>query len=402
MLAARLTLLVMAAWTMAGCVSQTVKSTEVPPVRSAAVAVPEELLLDAGIVIFDPGLEGTEKTRYIYPEVRRAEARFMPRLLAEAMENSASWGAVRVVPDDKQMVDVIITGKILQSDGETLELAIMARDSSGTVWLQRDYRGQASRYAYDNTRRAQLDPFQAVYNRIANDLLAAQEQLSAARRGELRTISELRFARSFAPDAFDGYLQQNRRGVYQLTRLPAEDDPMILRIRTIRERDHLYIDTLQEYYRSFSGQMGEPYLEWRKQTYQEAIALRELRAQSNRRLLAGAIGVIGGIAAMGSDSRTTRAAGQVGVISGGMLIKDGLDKRSEAAIHAGALEEIGASLEAEISPQMIELEDRTVVLSGNVEDQYEQWRELLGRIYRAEVGELRDLSIDTQAAAQQR
>lgn len=106
---------------------------------------------------------------------------------------------------------------------------------------------------------------------------------------------------------------------------------------------------------------------------------------------------------MGSDNRSTRAAGQVGVIASGMLIKDGLDKRSEAQIHAGALEELGASLEAEISPQMIELEDRTVVLSGNVEDQYEQWRELLGRIYRAEVGELKDLSdTDAQAAARDR
>ena len=46
------------------------------------------------------------------------------------------------------------------------------------------------------------------------------------------------------------------------------------------------------------------------------------------------------------------------------------------------------SLEAEITPQVIELEDRTVMLSGNVEDQYEQWRELLAEIYRNEVGAL--------------
>jgi len=38
--------------------------------------------------------------------------------------------------------------------------------------------------------------------------------------------------------------------------------------------------------------------------------------------------------------------------------------------------------------QVIELEDRTVMLSGNVEEQYEQWRELLADIYRAEVGML--------------
>jgi hypothetical protein len=46
------------------------------------------------------------------------------------------------------------------------------------------------------------------------------------------------------------------------------------------------------------------------------------------------------------------------------------------------------SLEAEITPQVIELDDRTVMLSGNVEDQYAQWRKVLEELYRAEVGAL--------------
>jgi hypothetical protein len=46
------------------------------------------------------------------------------------------------------------------------------------------------------------------------------------------------------------------------------------------------------------------------------------------------------------------------------------------------------SLEAEITPQVIELDDRTVMLSGNVEDQYAQWREVLADIYATEVGAL--------------
>ena len=46
------------------------------------------------------------------------------------------------------------------------------------------------------------------------------------------------------------------------------------------------------------------------------------------------------------------------------------------------------SLEAEITPQVIEIEDRTVTLSGNVEEQYNQWREVLADIYQTEIGEL--------------
>ena len=88
------------------------------------------------------------------------------------------------------------------------------------------------------------------------------------------------------------------------------------------------------------------------------------------------------------DSATSQVAGQVAVLGGGYMLKGGLDKRNEAQIHVQALEELGQSLEAEITPQVIELEDRTVTLHGNVEDQYAQWRELLADIYRAEVGAL--------------
>ena len=70
----------------------------------------------------------------------------------------------------------------------------------------------------------------------------------------------------------------------------------------------------------------------------------------------------------------------VGIAGGGYLLKSGLEKRSESNIHTLAREELGQSLEAEITPRVIELEDRTVRLSGNAEDKYAQWRELLADV----------------------
>jgi hypothetical protein len=70
------------------------------------------------------------------------------------------------------------------------------------------------------------------------------------------------------------------------------------------------------------------------------------------------------------------------------LLKSGLEKRAESSIHSLAIEELGQSLSAEITPRVIELEDRTVRLSGNVEDQYGQWRELMADIYATEIGAL--------------
>jgi hypothetical protein len=374
---------------LSACVNQTIKSTSVPAVKTPGSAVTEEQLLDVAVVVFDPGLDDYDEDEQVYPEVRKAEARFMPLQLSQAMQDSGAWGAVRVVPDDAEVNDLMVRGKILHSDGETLELEITATDARGNVWLDREYSGEASQYAYTGATRNANDPFQAVYNTIANDLLQQLEKLSPKERADIRVVTELRFARSFSPDAFDGYLKENRKGQFEIQRLPAEDDPMLARVRQIRERDNVYVDTLQTYYTTFETQMAVPYQDWRKASYDEVQALEQLQAESTRNLILGGLAVIGGIAAATTgDSQTSRVAGQVAVLGGGMLVKSGLDKRNEAQIHVQALEELGASLEAEVTPQVIDLEDRTVTLSGSVDEQYAQWRALLAEIYRAEMGEL--------------
>lgn len=378
---------------LAGCVNQSVKSTSVPAVKVSEAQLPEDQLLDVGISIFDPGIDDADDDDdFMYPEVRRAEALYMPYLLLQAIESSGAWGPVRLVPDNSQLVDLMVSGTIEQSHGEELRIHMTATDATGLVWLDKPYEAHASRFAYDTRTRTRLDPFQIIYNRVANDLLIELQKRNSDDLSTIRTVNELRFAGNFSPDAFNDHLEVNRKGIYTIKRLPAADDPMLERVRKIRERDYLFIDTLQDYYASFNGQMGAPYQEWRKLSYEEAMALQELRAQSQRQLIAGIAAIIGGVAASGGgDSRTTRVAGDVAIAGGAMLVKSGLNKRAEAEIHVEALEELSLSLEAEIAPQVIELEDSTVTLSGNVEDQYQQWRELLKQIYEAEVGDLQPL-----------
>lgn len=386
-------LFVMLAITMttAACVNQTVKSTSVPEVNTSAREVPEAMLLDVGITIFDPGLDDADEDELVYPEVRRAEARYMPYLLLESIQSSAAWGAVRVIPSEQQVTDIVVAGTIVNSTGEQLELQILARDSRGEVWLDKGYRSKASKYSYTATTRARIDPFQAIYNRIANDLLEQLLQRDTDELAAIRTVNELRFARSMSPHAFDGHLSEEGDGTYTIARLPASNDPMLERVRKIRERDYLFIDTMQEYYAAFNGQMSAPYQEWRKLSYEEAIALQELKAESTRKLITGAALVIAGIAASGSNDSSLNSAATVAILGGGSIFKSGMDARTEADIHVQALEELGLSLEAEIAPQIIELEDRTVTLTGNVQDQYDQWRDLLQQIYEAEVGSLESL-----------
>ena len=371
-----------------GCVSETVKSTSVPVLDAPNTLTPEAELLDVGVVILDPGISSVEDEEQVYPEVRKAEATFMAAELAEVLTEQGGWGAVRVVPDDRQFSDLLVRGTILQSDGEALEIKILVSDARGTLWLDKRYQGITSRYAYEQGTRVKQDPFLAVYRMIANDMLALFNRLPVGDRIAIRQVAEMRFARDFANGAFADYLEEDASGHISLRRLPAEGDPMLSRIRGLRQRHYVFVDTLQGHYTGFAENMYAPYQEWRKASYEETVALRELEAESQREMIAGGAAIIAGVLAQSSGNRTARSAGAVGVIGGGALLKRGLEKRAESNIHSLALEELGQSLDAEITPRVIELEDRTVRLSGNVEDQYDQWRELLADIYAAELAAL--------------
>ena len=372
---------------LGGCSSNTVRTTEVTPVIAGDPGMPEDQLLDVGVRLFDPNSAAlTEEEIFTSPEIRKAEARFMPTVLADTLQKSGHWGAVRVAPSETGVSDIVVDGKILESTGEKLALEISISDASGAHWYTKQYEGFASKYSYD--AKVAPEPFQDVYNRITNDLAIARAKLSPAEAKRLRTISELRFAESFAPKAFNGFLEKDKNGRFSVRRLPAENDPMLVRIRSIRERDNLFVDTLQDYYNGFSRQMSAPYQDWRKESYTESIAYRELRAQATGRTIAGVASIIAGIAAQTGDSYATRAAGTVGIIGGAAMVKSGFDKRAESKMHAETLKELGGSLGAEIEPQVIDLEDHSVTLTGTVQDQYTQWREILHGIYEAETGSI--------------
>lgn len=381
-------MLLLLALMLTGCVNQTVKSTSVPPLAQPPQPIPDAQVLDVGVAILDPGIGELQDDDRVYPEIRRAEATFIARELTTTLEEVGAWGAVRVVPDTNQFTDLLVTGKILHSDGEHLELAVKVTDARGTPWIDKTYEGVTSRYAYENRATADRDPFLLVYRQIANDMLVVFNRTSAQERIAIRQVAELRFARTFAQDAFQGYLAQDKNGIYNIQRLPAENDPMLERVRNLRQRNYIFVDTLQGYYTGFAEDMYTPYQEWRKLSYDEVVAQRELQSEANQRLIAGAAAVIAGIAAQGSSSDYANTAGVVGIAGGAYLLKSGLEKRAESSIHSLAIEELGQSLSAEITPRVIELEDRTVRLSGNVEDQYGQWRELMADIYATEIGAL--------------
>ena len=380
------------AFLVSACATHTVKTTSYTPVVQDSQDVPEDFLLDVGVSLFDPGIDeflGDDEDT-ANPEIRVAESRYAPYLLAETLQRSANWGIVRVMPNSESPMDVQVNGTILRSNGEAMIIRVEVNDSRGRHWYTEEYEEVVSQFSYDPQNRQKNDPFQVIYNKIANDLLAyRQRNIDASQVQEIRTVSELLFAQRFSDDAFGNYLARDRNGEYKLTALPADNDPLLGRIRSIRERDFMFIDTVQDYFATYVRQMRLPYDSWREQSYQETITLRELEASARRRFIAGAAAVVGGIAAASNGGNwATQAGGATAVGAGAFLVKSGFDKQAEARIHMQALEELGESLENAVAPQVINLDDRTITLSGSVEEQYGQWRDILADLYAAEMGEL--------------
>ena len=382
-------LLLVGLFQLYGCVTQTVRTVDMAPPETLRVPPSEELLLDVGISVFDPNVPESfdeQNELNIQPEIRRAESNYMAYVAKNLLQSTGNWGAVRVVPRLSYAVDVTVSATILHSDGERLNLRVVASDARGQVWFDNVYETLASKYAYDASMPRDIDPYQATYNKIANDLLRFRMALTDDEILAIRTTAEMRFARDLATDAFEDYVIETTSGAFQIRRLPAPDDPMLSRVRMIREREYLFIDTLDEYFSSFANEMFNPYQNWRRATYSEAIAYREERNKARARLLAGTVGIVAGVAAQTSDNTVTQYGGTVGIIGGAMMIKSGIAKRADAQLHIEVLRELGTSAEAEIMPHTIELENESIALQGSVNEQYEELRRILRKIYRTEMG----------------
>jgi hypothetical protein len=386
--------------TASGCVTH--ETRPLPRVKAiqAAQEIPAEQLLDVGVRLFDDNVPEDEKKlerEHIFAEVRKAEARYFPMQIRNTLEGTGHWGQVRVMPQDADALDVYVSGKILQSTGQLLRLDVTVADATGRTWFRKEYEQIADTRSYKDTSGRPRDPFQNLYSTLANDMLAYRQQLAAADLENVRRVSELRFASDLAPYAFESYLAHDaKKGAYQITRLPAQDDPLLVRMDRIRERDYALLDTINEHYSLFADNMAEPYTNWRRYSYAELEAVDEARRASITRKLLGAAAIVGGLV-VGSEANTYagQAAATGAIFGGAYAVKSGFDKGAEVKMHSDSLKQLGESFQAEVQPMVVEVEGRTLQLKGTAEEQYNEWRRLLRELYENETG----LPAPTPAAA---
>jgi len=164
---------------------------------------------------------------------------------------------------------------------------------------------------------------------------------------------------------------------------------MFRRVKAIRVRDQLFIDSLQNNYASFSSKMNDSYLMWQSQSLLEIKAKRTANREALLQAIGGAaligLGVLAAIAGANSSSPATQTASTLGLLAGGIggaaLLVQSFKTSEEANAHRDMLNELGKSVDLEFAPKVIAFNKKSVELTGNAKEQFMQWRIFLQKIY---------------------
>jgi len=330
-------------------------------VSSLLMAQAEKPFLDVSIEIFDMNLPQDvlrQEQAQIYPAVRQAEARYLPSFLKLTLQESGAWGAVRLLPDVDIGAELQISASILNSDGATLELELLAMDATDRVWLSKRYQNVAVDSVSLNQPLLGTDPFLYLYAEISNDLLATYRTLTTEQIQEIKEVATLRYAASLAPEAFGDFLVQEE-GLYRLNRLPADNDPLLLRVKEIREHEYVFIDVVDEQFQDLFVSIKPIYDMWRKYRRDQMASEADKIRRENQQ---------------GNDMRRGSY----------ISLKESYNNFRWARMQDQYLDELNEGFTNEVLPTDITLEDSIYQLSGTLEEQYREWRDILREFYLLE------------------
>ena len=324
-------------------------------------------LLNVSIATFDKGILDQTSKRHVYNRVRKAESNYLPVVLRNTLLESGHWGAVRVIPEIDPTTEVSVTAEILKSTAVELSLKVRVIDARGVVWLDQVYSdistdhgyGYGADYDVSEGTTASTEPFQDLYNDIANDMSLVRSKLGRIEISNILDMATLRYAIALSPGAFGEYLEVNEDGSVEMSGLPARNDTMYSRVKKIRESEYRFIDIMDEQYDSFFKNMQTVYPYWRQYSYELMVYNRELEQVGNE--------------------RKSRAGNWT-------VLKNVYHTYQEFKMNEDALRELSSSFESEIKPTEAELEGQVVELNGSLQNQYTDWRKLLQEIYTLERG----------------
>ncbi|MFT7688085.1 MAG: hypothetical protein ACI9FB_003445 [Candidatus Azotimanducaceae bacterium] len=285
-----------------------------------------------------------------------AESSYMPVVLKNTLLNSHHWGAVRVLPTSDPSAELMVRTVVNYADAVQLNLSVQVSDSSGRIWIEKNYSDTSLDHRYMPAALGDEDPFQDLYNTIANDIYLRSIQLTKEQSSRILDMSMLRYAIALSPDAFESFLED---GPVESTLLglPARNDPMYERVKKIRETEYRFIDVLDSQYQLFFDKMQDAYPYWREYSFELMVYNDKLESE-------------------GSLSKRRGGTWE--------SLERVYKTYKEYKLNEDELRELSNSLSTEIKPTVAELDGHVIELVGSFSTQYAEWREILAKLYEAE------------------
>ena len=330
-------------------------------------------LINVSIAVFEPGVPAdllSYDQSKVFPRVREIEALLIPFVLRETLVATDEWGAVRVVPEPDTAAELLVSGEILASDGNALELAIRAIDASGHVWLNQTYVSVETTGSDYVSTDIGMSGYQGLFDSVAEDLRIARTRQTDKVLTDLADISFLRYAYQLAPSVFGSYLSSAPDGTFYIQRLPADNDPMRERIERIRQVEYSFIDTLDEKFQELHDEIESIYdlwIDYRRQVAQ--FEGREIQRVNN------------------TKSDAPRGSYEA--------IRSVYDNYSWARMQVQRRESRAEAFENEVGPTVTRMESRVAELENWLDQQYEEWRSILAEIFYLETGQVEQITSET-------
>ncbi|WP_237738547.1 hypothetical protein [Idiomarina xiamenensis] len=360
------------------------------------------IYLDVAVPVFNPGFPIDADSGHIdydelgemdiWPQLRRAEAKRFAIQTKHALQDTKAFGSVNNVPSTDTTADLFVLGTINHSDSEVVTITVMVIDSAGTILGEREFEHTVSQYFFRDQQNQDKNPYEPVFSQIGDYVYDLVTQLPDTQKQRIKQTTLVRYAQYYSPEAYDSYVSRQLKRYdgqqyyqYSLNGLPAEDDPMFQRIQNLRAQDLLFVDRMQDQFEVFDKETEDAYRQWQKETLPEAVRAREARAERNTKAALGiGLGVLAAVLGNNSSSTATAVARTAGAIGSVWLLKDAYKANENLKVARTVIDEMGQGLDLNLSPTVMEFDDKSVELTGTASEQYEQWKAHLRKIYALE------------------
>ncbi len=365
--------------------------------------------LDVAVPTFEPGFPMTNDGKDIdygkldeegiWPQLRRTEAKLFAVETKNALEKTAAFSSVRVVPNANTSADIFVLGRILNSTSEEAGMELTVVSAAGEVLGTKRFEHTVDENFFKDQRNAGKNPYQPLYDSGRDYVLRLLSQLAETKKKEIKDIALMRYARYYSPEAYSQYIstdvkRKSGQSYYEfsLNGLPPDDDLNLKRIKDLQAQEMLFVDRLQDNYDTFYAETNDAYRTWQEETLPEIIAYREAKFDRNVKAGLGiGLAVLAGILASNernSGSSLGRGATTAGSILAGVgaavAINDAFRSNSELKVQSAIIEEKGQAVDLTVSPTEMKFEDQIVELNGSASEQYLQWKQHLREMYELE------------------